>query len=262
LLYGLHAQTGQDSFRVWVNIGTDSVISWDPCDVGIEFINDSFEKEGPGDYDLLFNFQEKRLRHNITALSLPKGSLRWGYKIYCRIEKPVLVTIRSQSSYDQYGVWVDRFINDTSISSKAAAVLRAKEELARYQWAEENGVVVFTEDGVRCGDYIPIVSAKRGIDGTYYIHELTTRWLGNEIAEYTAKFGLFDPDLLDIIRQMRAETDELLDISDTTLLNELFMLVEAIEITEDSVAVLTGSTEAYTWGVDDDAGEWSYFTWS
>jgi len=245
--YKLHAPSGETAIKVWKWNGS----SWVAQTVGADYL-DSLT-----DYNVLYNYQEKLLKFAVAP-----GNYAQAVKIQCQYEVSVLRVVRNYESYNEYGRWLEDVIVDTAIVSDEVADLRGANYLTENALAKESGTVEITKDGLRVGDYVHVHESIRGIDGDYLVRALTTRFLGNQVAQYTAEFGRYYPGLIDLLIDLKRKSHAGLPYDDTTTLHELLPLPkEAVGVEDVSHSVSSHETAHYHWGPSDNVGKWGYFTW-
>lgn len=214
LPYKLHPPDGESQILVYKNTGSDGTPNWVAMVVGIDNVDDF-----SGPYDVLFNYEEKLLIFYAAPSNLNRG-----WKVTAQYEAPILVRIRSEDSYAEYGRWYDGVLRDPDISSKWVAQLAGKALLAENAMAQERGTVVIDEDGLNPGMFISIVDTLRGINSSYLISKMTTTFLGNQVAQYSIEFGKYYADLYDMLAELRRQADPWIGQEDEGLLTEMFEL--------------------------------------
>jgi len=102
-----------------------------------------------------------------------------------------------------YGTF-KRTVYDASILTAAQAQLRGDVELARYAYPEEYGNIAWRRDGINRGDVVRIVSASYGVDADYHLARVSMRQLPGGITEYSAQYGRYQPDIVNLLRKLSA----------------------------------------------------------
>jgi hypothetical protein len=133
---------------------------------------------------------------------------------------------------------------DKDIDSTDLARLRGKAILAQSAFAKEQGRAIITQDGLASGMYISITDSQRGINSNYLIHRLTTRFLGNQVAQYTLDFGEYNPDLVDLLIELKRQSDPYMEKRDDEVLNELLELSESLT-SDDGTPTATATGPRY-----------------
>jgi len=237
LPYRFKPPVGQTQILTYENIGNDVAPNWSAVTVGVDYLDTL--GVGLGEYDTLYNFQEKLLKWNVA----PPNLLR-AMKITARYEVPVILRVHSDASYTEYGRWFDGKVVDENITTRDLARQRGKAHLAEWAFAKEQGIVVCWTSGLYAGQRIRIVNALRSIDGYYLIRSVDTRFLGGTARMYIVEFGEYNPDLVDMLMALK-RSSEYRDSREDEMLNECFELAEAMAITETSVTLITTGLTYY-----------------
>ena len=227
LPYSLHAPDGETGILVYKNDGSDGTPNWTALGVGTDYINDL-----GGSIDVLYNYTEKLLKFGTAPPDLDRSILITG-----QFDTPIFVRVRSWSSYNTYNTWYERKITDKDISTVAEARLRGKVELAKSAFARERGRVAFTQDGLTSGMLLSITDSVYGIDGYYVINRINTRFPGNQIAYYEASFGEYNPDLVDLLLDLKRASAQELESRDDEVLNEYLDIVETFTVSDGTPTV-------------------------
>lgn len=224
LPYVLEPEDGQTQIRIDHNTGNDGAPTWTANTVGI----DNIDALGVAGVDVLFNRDEKLLVFETAPSELDKA-----VRVRARYRVPVLVRVRSEVSYDTYGRWFDGKIVNQSIVTRNAAKLAGKALLAEQALARESGTFGISDrDGLVAGQKINIVDPLRGVNGDYLINQVQTRILGGDKCVYKVSFGVYNPDLVDMLILLKAATARHEDVRDDEVLNELFEELETLVLSE------------------------------
>lgn len=222
LPYKMHGPVAGGNLLVYKNTGSDVTPTWTAQGVGIDHVDTL-----GGGIDVLLNFDEKLLKFASAPPNLKRAVKATG-----RYDVPVLVKVRSTASYALYGRWYEDKIIDQTIDSRDWAKLRGKGILAGSAFAKERGSFTCLQDGLTSGQLIYIVNAKKGLDGYYLINRLTTRILGGTQCEYTAQFGEYNPDLVDILLGLKRQAVQYRARREDEVLTELFEQEEDLALAE------------------------------
>jgi len=110
----------------------------------------------------------------------------------------------STASQTLYGRVFHRTITDDTIKSDAQALLRAQVEVGRFAYPEDSGVVTFLRDGVDVGKKIGIKNTILGVDAEFLVRKLTLHQETPTLTTYTAEFGGYRPDVVEMLRRLSA----------------------------------------------------------
>ena len=135
---------------------------------------------------------------------------------------------------------------------KAYPVRGSQEACGEYCWKAYpeqlllagTPIVLYLRRSLTSGMYIPIKDDIRGIDDNYLIHKLSTRFLGNQVAQYTLDFGEYNPDLVDMLIDLKRKGEPYMESRDDEVLNELLMLEETLPLS-DSAPTITPTGPLY-----------------
>lgn len=222
LPYKMHGPVAGGNLLVYKNTGSDVTPTWTTQGVGIDHVDTL-----GGGIDVLLNFDEKLLKFAVAPPNLTRA-----VKVTGRYDVPVLVKVRSTASHALYGRWYEEKIVDQDIDSRDWAKLRGKGVLADSAFAKERGSFTCLQDGLTSGQLIHIVNVKKGLDGYYLINRLTTRILGGTQCEYTAQFGEYNPDLVDILLGLKRQAVQYRAPREDEVLTELFEQEEDLALAE------------------------------
>jgi len=250
LPYPMHAPEGETALLVYKNTGTDEAPVWTAQTVGADYINSL------DDYDVLHNYQEKILKFASAPSKLDKG-----WKFEGQYDVPISQWVPSQSSYDRYGEWYEDELVDDTITLVEMSILRGQAYLAETAFSKEQGAFLIDgQDGLRSGMKIYIKDSQRGIDDWYHIQKVETGFLGTGVAQYKVDFGEYNPDVIDMLIQVKKASDPKIPMGSTEKMNEMFNPEEWVALW-DSAEISSHATEDYNWGPDDDELVWSFSTW-
>jgi hypothetical protein len=129
--------------------------------VGVEFIDDA------GDYDCLWNYQEKVIRFDTAPAS---GDVVVSGKPLI----PVIIRAKRTASIEKYGER-EHIILDKKIKSKQLARQRAEAEFEDFASPTKVARFVTVKPGLKSGQKINIKSEKRSIDQDFSIEKITKR---------------------------------------------------------------------------------------
>jgi len=223
LPYSIHKPTTSSSLLVYKNIGDDTTPNWQAQTVGTDYIHSL------DDYNCLHNYFEKLLKFASAPPNLKRA-----VKVIGRYNVPILVKARSEASYNTYGRWFEEKVVNKDIDSRDWAKIEARAILAKHAFVKESGSLVCEEDGLTSGQQVKITNALRGIDGYYLINKITTSILGGTHCQYKVEFGEYNPDLVDMLLDIKARAIQYQATREDEVLTELFEQIEALALTEST----------------------------
>lgn len=233
LPYKMHAPSSASALQIWRNDGSDAVPVWTVLTVGTDYINDLIS------FDVLNNFNEKLLRFAVAPPNLLKA-----VKVIGRFDVPVLVRVRDDDSYAQYNRWYDSLIVDNEITDRTWAIQKGKAMLNDLAYEKEQGALSCLDDGLRSGQLLSIVDATRGLNDTYLLQRITTRFLGNGKSHYSVEFGEYKPSLVDMLVALKRKARQYAVDRDDEVLNDLLELSEDLTLA-DSAPTLAATGQDY-----------------
>lgn len=246
LPYPLHAPSGFTSIQVSRNTGTLGSPVWSaPLSVGIDNI------DSPSGVAVLYNFNEKLLKFGTAPANLANA-----IRVIGQYEVPILVRRKSFASFDTYGAWysdkhVDNQIKDSETAQQVARSILAERShhharLSFWTW----------EHGLRAGQTIHLTDSGKGLDDDFLIQSVRIAYQGEDAIRYDIEAGSANPDLVDLMLDIRrrqfAEDDtttdevltEILGIADRLRLSGVFSIVASSGVYKYSP---TGDG-VFTWG--------------
>lgn len=115
-------------------------------------------------------------------------------------DKDTYVEVRSPDSIAQYGRPLYSKLNDSNLTSVAAAVAAGEAQLQSYELPRIT-VKFKTQKLVLPGQVIELTSAQDGLNRAHYaVQKVTARYLGNAINEYEVEAGTYIDDFVDFFR--------------------------------------------------------------
>lgn len=255
LPFKAHPPTGQSAIQVWRNDGTDGTPSWTAMTTKVGYIDTI-----SGADDVLHYFQEKALEQQAVWPALYSA-----VKVNAQFEIPLRVEVRNAGSRALYGRWLETVINDTSLSTKEEARLVGRALLAKVALANPAYECKTWEPGLEAGQKIHLTDSALGLSSQeLIIQRVTTRWTpdgsGEFYIETSIQLGAYDPDLIDIMLQLRRESKSDPEWRSDEVLDVLLTEYETITFTETAGAPTT-NTPPYTWHSGSNDLTWSFGVW-
>lgn len=255
LPFKAHAPTGSSTIQVWRNDGTDGSPSWTAMTVKVGYIDTLSAAD-----DVLHYFQEKSLEQSAVWPQLYSA-----VKVNAQFEIPLRVEVRNAASRATYGRWLETVINDDSLSTKEEARLVGRALLAKVALANPAYQLDTWEPGLEAGQKIHLTDSALGLSAQeLIIQRVTTRWTpdgnGKFLINSSIQLGAYDPDLIDIMLQLRRESKDDPVWRDDEVLDVLLTEYETIVFTETTNAPTTNSPP-YTWHSGANDFEWSFGVW-
>lgn len=255
LPFKAHAPTGESSVQIWRNDGTEGSPSWTLMTTKTGYID-----ELGGADEVLYYFQEKALEQTNNWPELPNA-----VKVYAQFEIPLRVEVRNTSSFTAYGRWLETVINDTSLSTKEEARLTGQALLAKVGLANPAYKLKTWEPGLQAGQKLELTDSAFGLTAEeLLIQRAVTRLkpngAGQFIIDTSVQLGAYDPDLIDILLQLRRATSEDVMWREDEVLDILLTQYEDLVLSETTAAPSTNAPP-YTWDVGANDFEWSFGTW-
>lgn len=252
--YKMHPAVGESALLVYYNNNTDGAPDWVAYTVGVDFI-DTFNA-----INCLHNYQEKLLKFSAAPPDRKRS-----VKVTGRYDVPILVRVRQETSYAQYGEWYEEKIVNKDIDNTAWAKLEGKAVLAEHAFEKERGHLQCIQDGLTSGETAYIVNSIQGIDGYYLINKLVTRLLGGTVAQYTVSFGEYNPDLVDLIITTKALATQHQERREDEVLIELLERFEELALVEAPTRWEQAKGQ-YCWAPKSNGAglreaKWDFFTW-
>lgn len=181
-------------------------------------------------------------------------------KIYGNALIPILANASNSTSITTYGT-VEDVIIDEKITSVAEAHQRANAELALYSTPVNVVKFATTRTGFQVGQTVRINSTIFATD----IYVIIKRIVGRPYSPTSMRYeiecvGTEQVSFLDIMKFLLMQAATRTEVADSTVLETLLLLNEAVTITE-TLHAPTSTSGAYKWGADANAKAWNFFTW-
>jgi hypothetical protein len=202
--------------------------------------------DNPAYVDVLCNNKEKLIKFTNAPSNTAVILVTYQYSI------PILMRVRKQSSYDEYGRWFDHKIIDRNITSTAEATAAGTAILEADAFARETLSITTPVIGFRSGQIARVINDAIQLDDYYLIRRVTGRAISpvDWTMLYTLDLGDWHGDVVDLLVNWQREHAPKMDVRDDEQLNELLDQAEAVTLT-DAVAVTAAGTDFY----------WNSFLW-
>ena len=255
LPFKAHAPDEYSAIRVWRNDNTEGSPSWTAMTTKTGYID-----ELGGADEVLHYFQEKALEQQSVWPDLNNAA-----KVSAQFEIPLRVEVRNTSSYTAYGRWLETIINDSSLSTKEEARLTGQALLAKVGLANPAYKLKTWEPGLQAGQKLELTDSAFGLVAEELLIQravtrLTPDGNGTFLIDTAVQLGAYDPDLIDILLQLRRATSEDVMWREDEVLDILLTQYENLVLSETTAAPTTNQPP-YTWDVGANDFEWSFGTW-
>lgn len=140
-------------------------------------------------------------------------------------------------------VFFDSKVNDTALTTPAAASARAIAELLEF--ANDRQIIHFRcTKQVTAGQVVPFTSALDGLSQVgFLVQRVSIRNLGGGIYEYQCDAGAYNPDLIAILKNLHKAVPRSSLIAGQSVQNENLMFADTIVYSESfSTSVKSGTT--------------------
>jgi len=198
--------------------------------VSIDGATQSVGVDGLDDFtshDVLWNFNGKYLFLEEVATSGIHFDMT-GTPLF-----PVLALVYDENSVQKYGEFVDRII-DKSIGSKKAARERARAELDAHAEPITQGEFETVKTGLRSGQLIHIQSDVRDIDEHFLINKVTTRMISPNKMIWKAYFCSVRPlGIIDFLQQLILADNKKIVIDRNEILELVRSVYEGLLLEEE-----------------------------
>jgi hypothetical protein len=240
------------ALQVWRNDGTLGTPVFTSLTVKVGYIDTL-----TGANQVLTYFVEKVLEQQAVWPNLANA-----VKVFGRYNIPLLTRYTDGPSYAYYGRYFDAAIVDASIVDKTTAKQRAQGLMAKAALASVALSCVIRQPGLRSGMTVHAKNTSLGIDDDFFLQRVTGSISQGGYATYTLDFGVYRPDLVDIIIAIARNAKTVPEWRDDEVLNELLQFNESTTHNEQAGAPFA-TFPPYDWTPTGGQGlTWDFGTWS
>jgi len=177
-------------------------------------------------FDVLWSYGEKYIRFENALTSGDVVEITGTPLI------PVIVKLNEPSSIGTYGIRQLK-IDDASIKDIDTAKQVAKAKLEAYKNGTTSGKFSTYTGGLRSGQTITINNSILGIDESFLIKKVSTRFLSNAVAVYTATIVSYEVvGIIELLQDLLNIKNELTDLKEDVVLTKIEQIIEEINVVE------------------------------
>jgi len=174
------------------NTGTDVSPVWSVQTVGSKARGDTTAA-----YNCVFNWIDQTLEFASAPANLTKS-----YRVTGRARQAYAWEQEDAAALAEAGRTLEIVINDEDIRTEQQAHDRAEATFREKARAREKITLISNEDSFRSGQLVTLVNAKMGINKSYSIRRVVTRFLGGALASHELTLtnpAKLNPDVVDMI---------------------------------------------------------------
>lgn len=214
------------------NDGSDGSPNWTVLTVG-----DAASGEAMGANDCLFNWTDSSIEFAVAPPNLLSS-----FRLTGRPREAFAWEREEAAALAEAGRTLEMMINDTEILTQQQAHDRAEAIFREKARAREKITLISNEDSFRSGQLVTLVNAKMGINKSYSIRRVVTRFLGGTLASHELTLtnpAKLNPDVVDMIAAGWKAAHPVIPERDSE------MLVVFLSYTETAMSLADSTWEAF-----------------